>query len=158
MDRGVIRLIAIRANTPDKGEEMGMLPLSFPLPLCNCVVVLNECPPIKGDRLGLPGRLLIDNCERIGGGGSFRIRSHRPVRGFCYQSWRQCRVLVGGLGTFVHLINEKGGAAWAHKVNGKGRKRVFRQRIYMSNEATGAWCKESATVERISSIFGKRVW
>lgn len=45
-----------------------MLPLSFPLPLCNCVVVLNECPPIKGDRLSLPGRLLVDSCERIKGG------------------------------------------------------------------------------------------
>lgn len=31
-------------------------------------------------------------------------------------------MLVGGPGTFVHLINEKGGAAHTHKVNGKGRK------------------------------------
>lgn len=89
MDRGVIWLIAITAQTPDKAGEMRMLPLSFSLPLCNCVVVLNECPPIKGDRLGLPGRLLVDGCERRGvgrGGGSFRIRSHRSIRGFCYQS------------------------------------------------------------------------
>lgn len=60
MDRGVIWLIA---------EETRMLPLSFPSPLCNCVVVLNECPPIKGDRLGLPGRLLVDSCGRTGEGG-----------------------------------------------------------------------------------------
>lgn len=86
MDRGVIQLIAITAHMPDQAEETRTLPLSSPLPLCNCVVVLNECPPIKGDRLSLPGRLLVDSCERIGGGGSFRIRSHRSIRGLCYQS------------------------------------------------------------------------
>lgn len=69
MDRGVVQLIASTAHTQDQAEEMRMLPLSFPLPLCNCVVVLNECPPIKGDRLSLPGRLLVDSCERMGEGG-----------------------------------------------------------------------------------------
>lgn len=69
MDRGVIRLIAITVHMADQEEEMRMLPLSFPLPLCNCVVVLNEGPPIEGDRLSLPGRLLVDSCERVGGRG-----------------------------------------------------------------------------------------
>lgn len=89
MDGGVRGLIAIAVHRADKTEEMRMFPLSFPLPLCNGVVVLNECPPIKGDRLGLPGRLLVDSCERageVGVGGSYRIRSHPSVRGRCYQS------------------------------------------------------------------------
>lgn len=78
MDRGVIWLIATTAQTPDKAGEMRMLPLSFSLPLCNCVVVLNECPPIKGDRLGLPGRLLVDGCERrgLGRGGDHSELDH----------------------------------------------------------------------------------
>ena len=44
-----------------------MLSLSSSLPLCNSIVVLDECPPIKGDGLSLPGRLLVDGCEGEGG-------------------------------------------------------------------------------------------
>lgn len=58
-------------------------------------------------------------------------------------------MLVGGLGTFVDLINEKGGAACTHKVNGKGRKRLSTQRMDVR--------EKSATVKRVSSILGKRV-
>lgn len=76
MDRGVSGLIAITAHTADKAGEMRTLPLSFPLPLCNCVVVLNECPPIKGNRLGLPGRLLVDSCERTEEGGDHSELDH----------------------------------------------------------------------------------
>lgn len=78
MDRGVIWLIAIMAQTLGEAGEMRMLPLSFSLPLCNCIVVLNECPPIKGDRLVLPGRLLVDGCERrgVGWGGDHSELDH----------------------------------------------------------------------------------
>lgn len=48
---------------------MGMFPLSSSLPLCNGVVVLDERPPIKGDGLGISGRLLVDGCDRRGRGG-----------------------------------------------------------------------------------------
>lgn len=43
-----------------------MFPLSSSLPLCNSVVVLDERPSVKGDGLGLSGRLLVDGCERGG--------------------------------------------------------------------------------------------
>lgn len=46
-----------------------MIPLSSPLPLCNGVVVLDERPPVKGDGLGLSGRLLVDGCGGVVGGG-----------------------------------------------------------------------------------------
>lgn len=71
---------------------MGMFPLSSSLPLCNGVVVLDERPPIKGDGLGISGRLLVDGCDRRGGGGEERIvqgmRSHQSIseRGLGYQS------------------------------------------------------------------------
>lgn len=124
---GVIRLIAITAQTPDKAEEMRMLPLSFSLPLCNCVVVLDECPPIKSDRLRLPGRLLVDGCEKVGGVHSELDHTDQledsVIRAEGNVVWAN-GVLVGGLGTFVDLINEKGGAARTHKGNGKGRKSV----------------------------------
>lgn len=44
-----------------------MFSLSSFLPLCNSIVVLDERPPVKGDGLGLSGRLLVDGCK--GGGG-----------------------------------------------------------------------------------------
>lgn len=48
--------------------QMRMFPLSSSLPLCNRVVVLDERPPVKGNGLGLSGRLLVDGCERERGG------------------------------------------------------------------------------------------
>lgn len=73
---------------------MGMFPLSSSLPLCNGVVVLDERPPIKGDGLGISGRLLVDGCDRRGRGGGKRerivqgMRSHQSIseRGLGYQS------------------------------------------------------------------------
>lgn len=41
---------------------MRTLSLSSPLPLCDGVVVLDERPPVKGDGLGLSGRLLVNGC------------------------------------------------------------------------------------------------
>lgn len=59
-----------------------MIPLSSPLPLCNGVVVLDERPPVKGDGLGLSGRLLVDGCGGggAGRGGGERMRSHQSIR------------------------------------------------------------------------------
>lgn len=47
-------------------ERMRTLSLSSPLPLCNGVVVLDERPPVKGNGLGLSGRLLVNGCGRGG--------------------------------------------------------------------------------------------
>lgn len=47
-------------------EQMRTLSLSSPLPLCNGVVVLDERPPVKGNGLGLSGRLLVNGCGRGG--------------------------------------------------------------------------------------------
>lgn len=46
-----------------------MLHLSSSLPPCDSVVVLDERASVKGDGLGLSGRLLIDGCERREGRG-----------------------------------------------------------------------------------------
>lgn len=51
---------------------MRTLSLSSPLPLCDGVVVLDERPPVKGDGLGLSGRLLVNGCGGGVGGGEER--------------------------------------------------------------------------------------
>lgn len=60
----------------DEAGYMRMLSLSSSLPLCDGVMVLDERPPVKGDGLGLSGRLLVDGCEggraRQRGGGKER--------------------------------------------------------------------------------------
>lgn len=66
-------------------EQMRTLSLSSPLPLCNGVVVLDERPPVKGDGLGLSGRLLVNGCGRGGErererGVIQRMRSRRSMR------------------------------------------------------------------------------
>lgn len=66
-------------------EQMRTLSLSSPLPLCNGVVVLDERPPVKGDGLGLSGRLLVNGCGRGGerekeSGVIQGMRSRRSMR------------------------------------------------------------------------------
>lgn len=103
--------------------------MSYSLPLCNGVVVLDERPPIKGDGLGIPGRLLVDGCEGEGGRGRViqRMRSHQSIRRRpqiselkAMECEQMGRGRVGSVGAFVVLINVKGTAGHTHKVNGKG--------------------------------------
>lgn len=58
------------ANGYYEEEEAGKMRTRPPsLPPGDGVVVLDEGPSVKGDGLGLPGRLLVDGCEGKGGGG-----------------------------------------------------------------------------------------
>lgn len=60
---------------------MRTLSLSSPLPLCDGVVVLDERPPVKGDGLGLSGRLLVNGCGgRTEGRVIQRVSLQRPIR------------------------------------------------------------------------------
>lgn len=60
--------------------------MSSPLPLCDGVVVLDERPPVKGDGLGLSGRLLVNGCggrrERGGGDSEDVITATNQTEGY----------------------------------------------------------------------------
>lgn len=106
---------------------MRTFPLSSSLPLCNSIVVLDECSPVKGDGLSLSSRLLVDGCEGRGGVGERGLfigwyHTNQCYRVFSCHSWRQWRVSKwgrGSVGAFVVLINVKGTVGHMHKVNGK---------------------------------------